>query len=143
MPLPDEEDRPHPDRRATSLDASQLPILQAMIQAVVDVAFAKHEKREIENLERRIDEFRHELVPEGKTFPHKDYHQSLMDAAEAQKEAEQERAKMYRMAQTQIVTKGIEGVFGLLRVLVLIGLAALALKLGFKIPEWLAAIAKL
>lgn len=137
------EDQPPRSPLAAQEMTLQIPMLQALIKGVVDVAFAKYESRAIENLERRFEEFRHEIVPEGKTFPHRDYHQSLMDAAAAQKEAEQERAKMYRMAQTQIITKGIEGMFGLLRALVLIGLAALALKIGMKVPDWLMSLARL
>ncbi len=109
------------------------------VQVIVDEAFASHELREQELVDKRLEQFRHEMVPDGKTRPHKDYHQTLIDAARAAENAEQERAKMYVAMQAKIIEKGIEGVFGTLKILVLLGIGALALKLGIKVPDWLRA----
>lgn len=111
--------------------------VEEIVKRTVQAAFEAHEVREIENIERRIDDLRHEMVPGGQTQPHKSYHQSLIDAAEAQKIAEEERAKMYQAMTTKIIDRGIEGIFGALRVIFLLAAGAFLLKYGIKVPNWI------
>ena len=110
--------------------------VEEIVKRTVQAAFADHEAREIDNIEKRIAKLRDDLVPDGRAQPHKDYHQSLIDAAEAQKLAEEERARLCKTLGTKIIDKGIEGVFGALKVLFLLGVGAFLVKYGIKVPSW-------
>ena len=100
-------------------------------------AFADHEAIEKANGEAQLERFM-AAFPDGDPIPHRAYHQAKIDAAKAEKAAEESRKKMYDTAISKIAEKGIEGIFGVAKILVVIGLATLALKLGWAFPSWLA-----
>ena len=97
---------------------------------------AKHEAVESADNRHLLETFM-SAFPNGELAPHREYHQAKINAANAEKAAEESRKKMYDAAISKIADRGIEGIFGVAKILVVIGLAALALKMGVAIPAWL------
>jgi len=95
-----------------------------------------HEANEATMKQAMVAEFM-SAFPNGDPLPHREYHQAKINAANAEKEAEISRKKMYEAAINKITEKGIEGVFGVAKILFVIAIAALAVKLGVALPAWL------
>ena len=112
------------------------------VKDIVDQALVEHEERERSNFDRALEEFCAELVPGGDPKPHRDFHQAKIDAAKAEKEAEESRKRFYDAMFSKLVEKGIDGFFGILRALVVLGFVWMGLKFGYRIPDWIVAVLK-
>lgn len=95
-----------------------------------------HEAKEVADKRQMVDEFM-SAFPNGDPLPHREYHQAKINAANAEKEAEVSRKRMYDAAVSKIMEKGIEGVFGVAKILIVVAIVSLALKFGISIPAWL------
>jgi len=78
-----------------------------------------------------------EAFPQGALGKHREYHQSLIDAAEADKLASQAKLEFYETAKSKVLEKGIEGVISAFKALLILGVVLLLYRLGIAIPEWM------
>lgn len=106
------------------------------VKRIVDLALQEHELRERDNFEQAMCALKFELVPGGAAEQHKRYHQELIDASVAAKEAENARKKVYEAILLRVVSGGVAGLLSLARVLALMALLGAAAKLGFTVPGW-------
>jgi len=119
-------------RAIDSLPLDSQPLTLGDFRSLMSV----HETNEAQMKAEIVAEFM-SAFPDGDPHPHREYHQAKINAANAEKEAEISRKKMYEAAVTKIAEKGIEGVFGVARILVVIALVTLAVKFGIALPAWL------
>jgi predicted ATPase len=73
-------------------------------------------------LDKILDAF-----PGKDTTGHREYHQGKIDAAIAEKE-------YWEAAKKTLVSEGVKGVLSVLKILLYLALAGLAIKLGFAVP---------
>lgn len=106
-----------PERRA---DPNNMLIT---VEAVFERMIAKHEAREDANWDARMTR----AFPGGDFDAHRAYHQDLIDAAQEQK-------KFWLAAQTKLLEKGIDGLFAVLKIVLVLALAGLAVKVGIAVP---------
>lgn len=111
-------------------------ITKEEVKEIVDQALAEHEEREQARYDSSMEKLRHELVPDGKPAPHKEYHQRKLDAAKAEQEAWETRKLMYEAVISRLAAKGLDGAVNLLWVIILMGLLAVTARLGFSLPDW-------
>lgn len=113
------------DGQLISLD--MLKELQRMIDATVRSAIGstiqEHEKRELENFDQRILELKRELVPDGDTRPHRDFHQRLIDTDNEQRE-------FWKAARLKLLDRGVSVIFVAVKILAVMAFAGLLLKAG-------------
>lgn len=65
--------------------------------------------------------------PGGDPVGHRQFHDAKIESAQAEK-------RFWEIAQGKALEKGIEGIFGALKIIVLLALTGLAFKLGLAIP---------
>ena len=81
-----------------------------------------------ENSARAVDMQRFlSAFPAGDPIKHCEYHMAKIKAAEAEQ-------RFWELAQGKAIERGIEGLFGALKVVVTLALTAVAFKLGLKLP---------
>lgn len=85
-----------------------------------------HEKNDQVRQEEQLAKYM-SAFPGGDPVKHCEYHQHKIDAAKAEQ-------RFWELAQGKVVEKGIEGIFGALKIVVMLALAGLAMKLGLSIP---------
>lgn len=100
------------------------------VKNVIHTALLEHEIREKDNVVTMIQALKEELVPEGETFQHREYHAKKINAAKAEED-------FWVSAKKKVVENGITGLFGILKVLVYLGFISLAFKIGITLPGWL------
>ena len=88
----------------------------AELEEIVDRKFREHEEREVAMVQERIDALKEEAFPDGPSS-HKQAHQVMIDAANAQKE-------FWQMLKTEIITKSIWGILRILAILLAAGVVA-------------------
>lgn len=86
------------------------------------ILMTEHEAKEEKNQEERLAKFM-SAFPGGDPVKHCQFHQAKIDAAVAEK-------RFWEIAQGKVVEKGIEGIFGVLKIVVLLTLTGAAVKLG-------------
>ena len=89
-------------------------------------AFIDHEAVEKANQEEQLATFMAGF-PNGDPVPHREYHEAKIRAAKAEE-------RFWSMAQEKVVEKGIEGIFGALKIVVILALTGLAMKFGLALP---------
>lgn len=89
------------------------------VEKVLARALAAHEER---NLER----FR-QAFPDGDLTAHRNYHQGLVDAAEEQKH-------FWEDARRILLSKGIDGLLSVLKIVFILAVIGAATKLGLTLP---------
>lgn len=87
---------------------------------------ADHEQRDAECKAEMMAEFR-SAFPGGEPLPHKDYHQSKIDAARAEKE-------FWEVAKIEVFKRGLGGVMHVLWIVAGLALLGLSVKIGVPIP---------
>lgn len=111
-------------------------ITKEEVREIVQQAFTEHEEQEQKRFDAAMAGLLHKLVPGGDAYPHREYHQRKLDAAKAEQEAWEARKRVYEMMVSRLASRGLEGAVNLLWVLIILGLMAVAAKLGFSFPDW-------
>ena len=93
----------------------------------LDEALAVHSQQERAYVENLLEELMR-AFPDG-VEKHRDYHESKIQAAKAEKE-------FWDTAKKAVITNGISGLFGLVKIILV--LAALGLTAKFTFPTWAA-----
>lgn len=91
-----------------------------------ELFMAGHEQNEADQKKAMLDKFM-SAFPGGDPVPHCNYHQSKIDAAKAEQ-------RFWELAQAKIVEKGIEGIFGAIKIVVILAITGAAYKLGLTLP---------
>lgn len=89
-------------------------------------AFAEHEAVEKTCSDAQLATFM-AAFPDGDPIPHRAYHEAKIKAAQAEE-------RFWSMAQEKVVEKGIEGIFGALKIVVILALTGVAMKFGLALP---------
>lgn len=89
-------------------------------------AFEEHEAVEKANSEEQLMRFMSGF-PNGDPLPHREYHEAKIRAAQAEE-------RFWAIAQQKVIEKGIEGIFGALKIVVILALTGLAMKFGLALP---------
>ena len=97
------------ERRKTPVSFSEL-------EELVDHKFREHEEREVAMVEDRLGVLKEEAFPDGPTA-HRQAHQVMIDAANAQKE-------FWQSLKNEIITKSIWGILRILAILLAAGFVA-------------------
>lgn len=100
------------------------------LEEIVDRKFKEHEERETAMVEERLAALKEEAFPDG-PLAHKQAHQAMIDAANAQKE-------FWQMLKNEIITKSI---WGILRILAILLAAGVIAKFGLG-PAWFSWLSK-
>jgi hypothetical protein len=99
-----------PERRHFSIE---------MVEAAVARALAEHEAREREILAQAF--------PDGDMLAHRDYHQGLIDSSNEQK-------RFWEDARRILLSKGIDGMLSVIKIVFLLAMIGVAAKLGLTLP---------
>jgi hypothetical protein len=97
--------------------------IEAVVERLMSRLIAQHEIRENQMWDERIAR----SFPDGDMDAHCDYHQDLIDSAQAQKQ-------FWVAAQTKLMEKGIDGLFSVLKIVLMLAVAGLAVKVGVALP---------
>ena len=103
------------DRRVSD---DNLPLTRGDLKA--------HEERENAAMEALMTRFL-SAFPEGDSASHCEYHKQLIKAAKAEE-------RFWETAQTKAIERGIDGIFGVIKIVVLLAVTGLFLKLGLTLP---------
>ena len=101
----------------------QMEAIEAVVGRLMTKVVAQHEACEGRMWDERI----RRAFPEGDIDAHCAYHQDLIDAAHAQKQ-------FWVAAQTKLMEKGIDGLFSVLKIVLMLAFAGLAVKVGVALP---------
>ena len=101
----------------------QMEAIEAVVERLMTKVVAQHEACEGRMWDERI----RRAFPEGDIDAHCAYHQDLIDAAHAQKQ-------FWVAAQTKLMEKGIDGLFSVLKIVLMLAFAGLAVKVGVALP---------
>lgn len=88
----------------------------AELEELVDRKFREHEERETAMVEERLSVLKEEAFPDG-AIAHRQAHQAMIDAANAQKE-------FWQSLKNEIITKSIWGILRILAILLAAGIVA-------------------
>lgn len=88
----------------------------AELEEIVDRKFREHEEREVAMIDERLGVLKEEAFPDGPAA-HKQAHQAMIDAANAQKE-------FWHSLKNEIITKSIWGILRILAILLAAGVVA-------------------
>lgn len=110
-----------PERRLR--ESMQMEAIEAIVERITKKVIAEHEVTE----RGMWDDLIHRAFPNDDPESHCSYHQDLIDAAAEQK-------KFWIAAQTKLLEKGIDGLFGVLKIVLVLALAGLAVKVGIALP---------
>ena len=97
-------------------ERSRSPRNLAELEEIVDRKFREHEERETVMVEERIAALKEEAFPDG-AGKHRESHQAMIDAAEAQ-------AEFYQWLKREIITKSIWGILRILAIFLVAGVVA-------------------
>ena len=111
--------------------------VEEIVKTALAGAFSEHEQREASALKETVSELLHALVPGGDPLPHRDYHQAKVEAAQAAREAEEAKRRLYDYLFRVVAEKSLEGLARVFRVLFWLGLLAVFAKFGIIIPNWM------
>ena len=111
--------------------------VEEIVGTALEGAFAAHEHREALTLRDTVNELLYALVPGGDPLPHRDYHQAKVEAAQAAREAEEAKRRLYEYLFRVVAEKSLEGLARVFRILFWLALLALFAKFGVIIPAWM------
>jgi hypothetical protein len=83
--------------------------------------------RALETQEDRWREMLAQAFPDGDVKAHRDYHQGLMDAADEQK-------RFWEDARRILISKGIDGLLSVIKIVLLLAVVGAAAKFGLALP---------
>lgn len=90
------------------------------------VLMVEHENKDISRQDLQIVKFM-SAFPGGDPVKHCEYHQSKIDAAKAEQ-------RFWELAQGKLVEKGIEGIVGAIKIVIILAITGAAYKLGVTLP---------
>ena len=111
--------------------------VEEIVKTALAGAFSEHEQREASALKETVSELLRALVPGGDPIPHRDYHQAKVEAAQAAREAEEAKRRLYDYLFSVVAEKSLEGLARVFRVLFWLGLLAVFAKFSIIIPAWM------
>jgi len=104
------------------LSSDNAPLTRGDFKILMVEHEAKEEKSQLDQLKTFMSAF-----PGGDPLKHCEFHQAKIDAAQAEK-------RFWEIAQGKALEKGIEGIFGVLKIVFLLAVTTVAFKFGLKIP---------
>ena len=87
---------------------------------------SQHEEFEAARLKEKYDAIM-SAFPDSDGQAHREYHQELINAAKEQK-------IFWQTAQARLIERGIDGMFGVLKIVLMLALAGAAVKFGIALP---------
>lgn len=96
------------------------------VEAAFNRALLEHEVRERENVDKLVEQLKHDMVPNGNTYHHREYHQRKIDAAKAEEQ-------FWITAKGELFKRGLSAFLTVVAVVIGLAVTGFLYKLGIKL----------